>query len=84
MKMKVARFGILLTAVLALVAVMLPAYAQPAPALKKLHWDVSLFGPPRQLTFPINDWAKAMGVATNHACLGWRIDLHECKLKEVG
>lgn len=71
--MKQARLGILLAAVLTLVAAILPAYAQSAPALKKLHWDVSLFGSPRQLTYPIDDWAKAMSKATDGL---WDIELH--------
>jgi len=59
MKLKVARFGIFLTAVLASVALILPSTSTAATAGKKVHWDVSLFGSPRQLTYPINDWAKA-------------------------
>ena len=73
MKLKVARFGMLLTAVLASVALILPSTSTAATAGKKVHWDVSLFGSPRQLTYPINDWAKAMGEATNGQ---WEIELH--------
>ena len=74
--MKAARFRMLLIAVVAMVAVTLPAFAQtstPASTSKKIHWDVSLFGSARQLTYPINDWAKAMGEATNGL---WDIQLH--------
>ncbi|MFH0914481.1 MAG: TRAP transporter substrate-binding protein DctP [Chloroflexota bacterium] len=70
--MKVARFAIPLVVALALVMTLIPACAQPA-AQTKIHWDVSLFGPPRALTYPIRDWAETMGKETNGL---WEIQLH--------
>jgi TRAP-type C4-dicarboxylate transport system substrate-binding protein len=40
---------------------------------KKLHWDISVFGGPRFLTYPIDDWAKDIMRETDGR---WEVQIH--------
>lgn len=51
-----------------------PAPAAPAPApQEKVHWDVSVWGGPRTMTGPIENWRDEMARLTNGL---WEIEIH--------
>ena len=46
---------------------------EATPASEVIKWDVSLWGGPREWTYPIERWAKDMEKLTNG---GWQIRIH--------